>query len=346
MPEVILYVGNKRYGGWKDVTIRRGIEQISGTFELSVTDRWSGQDQAWQVHQGDECSVKVGDTVLIKGYVDEVLPFFANEDHGVTIVGRDKTGDLVDCSAISKTGEWKGRTLLQVAEDIAKPFGISVTDTVGLSETFKQSALQEGETAFEALERAARMRGVLLVSDEDGNLVITRAGTSRVNTALVQGQNILSARGSFSFRDRFSTYICKGQNVGLDLSTPEQNSQPKGEAPDSQVKRYRPLIIVAEDIADSKGLKDRAMWEAAVRMGRSARPVITVQGWEHDAGLWLPNTLVRVDCPYLYLAEELLIVAVTYQVNDRGTTAELELCRPAAFDLRAVPETDAEGFVF
>lgn len=338
MPDVVLIVHGQQYSGWTEVLIRRGIEQVAGTFELTVTDRWSGQEQMWPIEKGEECTVTYEGETLITGYVDDVLPSFDAGQHQVVVVGRDKTGDLVDCSAIAKTGEWEGRTLLQVAKDIAAPFGIEVRAETGVGKPFETATLQEGETAFEALERAARMRGVLLISDAQGGLVITRAGTERISTALVQGKNVLSGRATFSARDLYSAYICKGQDAGDDTSTPEQNAQPKGQAGDPNVKRYRPLIIVAENIEDSKGLKDRAIWEAAVRMGRSARPEITVQGWKHDAGLWLPNRLVRVECPYIYLDEEMLIVSVSYRIGDRGTIAEIELCRPDAFKLLPVPE--------
>jgi len=343
MPDVVLTVAGKQYAGWQQIEIRRGIEQVAGTFELSVTDRWAGTEQAWPIQKGDACTVTADGDLLISGYVDDVLPFFDADQHGITVVGRDKTADLVDCSAIVKSGEWRGRTLLQVAKDIAGPFGIDVRAETDVGEPFKTAALQEGETAWEALERAARMRAVLMVSDAAGGLVITRAGTQRVAAVLAQGKNILAARGAFSMRDRYSEYICKGQNTGFDYSTPEQNAQPKATAQDLQVGRYRPLIIVAEDIADTQGLKARALWEAAVRMGRSSRPQITVQGWRHGAGLWLPNTLVPVDCPYMYLSIDMLIVAVTYRIDDAGTLAHLELCRPEAFALLPVPEEDKEG---
>ena len=37
---------------------------------------------------------------------------------------------------------------------------------------------------FEAIERAARMRGLLLMSDGKGVLVLTRAGVARISTPL------------------------------------------------------------------------------------------------------------------------------------------------------------------
>lgn len=338
--EVILTVNSIEYGGWQSVEIRRGIEQISGTFSVSLTERWADRSEPWPIQHGDECTVKVAGEVVITGYVDDVLPMFDDKQHGVTIVGRDKTGDLVDCSAIAKSGEWKGRNILQIATDIARPFGITVTSETDHGGVYLRSALQEGETGFEALERAARMRGVLLVSDGKGGVVITRAGTKRNTTGLIQGENILSARATYSLKERYSEYICKGQSFGFDSSTPDQNAGPKGRATDANVKRYRPLLIIAEDIADTAGLKNRALWEAAVRMGRSARPEITVQGWHCDSGLWMPNYLVPVRCPYLQLDRDMLIVSVTSRQDDSGSRTVLELCRPEGFKLLAVPESE------
>ncbi len=41
-------------------------------------------------------------------------------------MGRDKTGDLVDCSVVHSSGKWKGVRLEQVAADVCRPFGITV----------------------------------------------------------------------------------------------------------------------------------------------------------------------------------------------------------------------------
>lgn len=343
MPDITLTVNGVVYGGWKTADVRLGIEQIAGTFELGITELWADRKEPWPVRHGDKCSLQIGKETVITGFVDDILPQFDATGHGVTIVGRDATGDLVDCSAIAKSGQWKGRTLTQVAKDLTAPYGIDVVVKTDVGAPFATAALQEGETVFEALDRAARMRGVLLVSDGQGRLVITRAGEQRIGTALVQGENILRGNATFSLRDRFSEYICKGQNVGGEWSTPEQNAQPQS-APvkDSGVRRYRPLLIVAETIGDTKGLKDRALWEAAIRLGRSARPVTTVQGWKHADGLWLPNRLVTVRSPYFQLDREMLIVSVTYRIDELGTTTQIELCRPEAFSLLPVPESQGD----
>lgn len=339
MADITLSVNGTIYGGWKQADVRLGIEQIAGTFELEVTERWADRAEPWPIRHGDRCTLQLDGETVISGFVDELMPQFDARQHGLTVVGRDATGDLVDCSAIAKSGQWQGRTLLQVAQDLTQPFGIEVVAETPVGAPFVTAALQEGETVFEALERAARMRGVLLVSDGQGRLIITRASKQTIAAALVQGENILRGNATFSLRDRFSKYICKGQNAGSDFTTPEQSAQPLSKsAQDGGVLRYRPLLIVAETLADGKSLGDRALWEAAVRLGRSARPVLTVQGWRHAEGLWKPNRLVRVQAPYFQMDREMLIVSVAYRIGEQGTTTDIELCRPEAFELIPVPE--------
>lgn len=335
MPKTELKVGGALYGGWKKISIRRGMEQISGAFDLSVTERWPDQRAPRLIKPGDACQVLVDGAPVITGHVDDVDPAFDKESHGVTISGRDRTGDLVDCAAIWKTGQWSGRTLAQICADLAAPFGIEVVDTVKAATPFPTFAIEEGESAFETTERAARMRGVLLLSDGEGRLVIARAGTGRAGSALVQGVNILAGEGKFSQRERFSRYIVKGQSQGNDQRFGAAVAQQKGEAVDEAITRYRPLIVMAEDQGDGVSLRERAAWERNVRMGRGSRATITVQGWAHAGGLWQPNQLVRVTSALLDVDEDLVVAEVALTLDDRGTLAALSVCRADAFDVLA-----------
>lgn len=343
-PGVVLTVNGNDYGGWKSVRISLGMEQVAGTFDLSVSERWPGQPEAWPIMPGDECRVSIATdqkTVVITGYVDDVNISYDAGSHTIQVTGRDKTGDLVDCSAIHKTGQWSGSALEQIAADICRPFGIAAKRTANTGARFGKFALQEAETAWEALERAAKMRGVLMMSDGQGSLVITRAGTNRIGTALVKGENILAASGQFSHKDRYSKYIIKGQSPGTDFSSAEHNTATKATATDDALekrKRYRPLIVIAEQ-GDGSTYADRAKWERNVRAGRASRVTYTVAGWTHAEGLWLPNNLVAVQDDLVGISRDLIIAAVTYSLEEgSGSRTELQLCRPEAFDLVSMPD--------
>lgn len=340
MTDALLTVNGRIYDGWTDVRIRRGIDQISGAFALTVSERRPSSTSARPIKRGDKCSVAVEGTTLITGYVDDVLVQYDSRQHSLQIIGRDATGDLVDCSAMNLPGRWENRNLVQIAQALCKPFGIKVCAEVGTGDNFRAFALQPGETVFEAIERMCRLRGVLPVSNGLGALLITRAGSSKVPVRLVQGENILAAAGQLSWRQRHSFYVVKGQDSGFDQSTPEQNSGPKGEATDPGVTRYRPLMIVSENPANSAQLKERALWEASVRRGRSAVARITVQGWQHVKGLWQPNQLVGVTSEWLQLEGDLLIYAVTMIKDGDGTRTDLEVCSPSAFELMELAEEE------
>lgn len=331
MGDVVLTVNGRDYAGWTDVRISRGIEQLSGAFRVHYSERWAGLQKSWPIAPGDACTVSVGGTTVITGYVDTVRPRYDAHSHGVSLTGRDAAGDLVDCSAANSPGTWKNRTLTQIAAAIAKPFGISVKADIDVGVPFKNFSLNPGESAFEAIERLCRYRGVMPVSDGAGNIIITGPGTQRIPLRLIEGENILSADGELSWRDRYSHYTVKGSSPGSNFSTPALDAGPKGEADDPNVTRFRPLIIIAEEPGSAVAFKKRAQWEAAVRRGRAARSLIEIQGWRHSSGLWQPNRIVNVKTPWLQIDADMLIAAVHFSRNGRGTRTKLEVCSPEAF---------------
>jgi prophage tail gpP-like protein len=267
--DVTLKVNGSDYRGWKNIEVSIGLEQIAGSFRLTASDRWHGQEKAWPILAGNKCTVLIGETTVITGYVDEANPGYDAFSHSLNVSGRDATGDLVDCSAIYKTGQWSGVNLLKIAKDLCGPFGISVKADADVGKAFPKFALQDGETVFEAIERAAKQRGVLLLSDGRGGLVLTRAAQSRIDAALVKGENIEQGSGTFSHKERFSQYIIKGQSPGGDgYSDPAHHAQLKAQNTDDSVTRYRPLIVYAEQ-GDGSTYADRAVWERNVRAGRS-----------------------------------------------------------------------------
>jgi prophage tail gpP-like protein len=339
MSETIrLNVNGRFYGGWTNVRVKLGIEHVAGSFDLSVSEKWPGQTDFRALAIGDECRVFIGDTPIVTGYIDDVDPDYDKESHIIHISGRDKTGDLVDCSAIHKSGEWHNAKLEKICQDICTPFGIKVVVSVDTGKAFSRFAIHDGESAFECLVRCTMMRGILMISNGSGDLVLTRAGVDRISTPLILGQNIERGSGRFTAKDRYSKYIVKGQSVaaGWDATSTKHTSQ-KAVVEDTHITRYRPLIIIAEQ-GDGSTYKDRAIWERNVRYGRGGRVVYTVTGWRHATGLWLPNRLVKVTDAYMGLDEEQLIIGATMVLDENGSRTDIEVCRKEAFELINLPD--------
>jgi prophage tail gpP-like protein len=331
---VKLKVNGLLFGGWKQLRAEVGIEQCSGAFELSVMDRWAEQAQAWQIKPGDDCELLMANQTVITGYVDAVRPHIEKAAHSIRISGRDRTMDLIDCSAIYKSGQWKGVKLDRIARDIARPFSIEVSAVGDMGDVFDSFHIEEGERAFETIDRAARMRSRLVTTDGTGRLIITTASKGKAVATLAEGDNIYSAELDVSWKERYSEIIVKGQGKGDDKEYGEKVAHGKASSKDEAIKRYRPLIVIAEHHAKGPKLSQRAEWERNVRRGRGTRSTIKVQGWtKPDGTLWKPNELASVLSPTLYIEQDLLIAKCVYTLAENGTFTEMQLVHPAAFDI-------------
>lgn len=333
--KVSLYIKGKIYEGWKSANITRSVEALAGSFKLTTTDRWDVSSDPWQILPGDPCVLKVNGENLITGYVDSVAPSYDSESHEISIAGRDKTCDLVDCSAYVKSFEIRRQNLKGIADILCKPFGIGVIVKSPAGAAFSSVAIQPGESVFDCLDRYARQRKVALTTDGLGNLVFAAIGTGAAHDALVEGVNILQANATLDHTERFSQYIVKGQAPSSgdtnDAWNEAQNAV-ESRAVDSNIKRYRPLIITAESGVSSGSAGTRAQLEAKKRAGESTQVNITVQGWTQSNGeLWPLNAMVRIKSPLLYLDEDMVIASLAFDISDSGSITQITLKRPDAF---------------
>ncbi|MGE4323391.1 MAG: phage baseplate assembly protein [Sphingobium sp.] len=331
---VDLAIGGTRYAGWTEVSVTRALDAMTGNFALALRSRDDAAGKLLEIAPGDRCQLKIGGETVIDGWVDAVAPSISAEDHGIRVEGRDKTADLADCSAIHKPGSWANARVEQIAAELVRPFGVSVTTAAPTGAAIAKFALQQGETVGAAIERLLRFRGLIAIPSASGDLVIATPGTGAPVATLELGVNIKAAEGRHDDRERYSDYIVKGQAAGSDDRHGKAASQPKGEARDTGVRRYRPLLIMAEEQTDGASALTRAKFEAGVRAGRARGADITVAGWRVSAGgaLWAPNQRVRVKCAPVKIADEpMLIAAVTFTKSEEGTTARLTVAPPGAW---------------
>lgn len=335
-----LEVNGQRYSGWTSISIKRSLESMGGSFDLTLTEKWPDQPKAWPIVAGDRCRVLLGDDPVITGYVDKMGVQYDSGSHELKASGRDTTGDLIDCSAPSTS--FTDATLPEIASDLAAPFGIEVNDETADEDYTRipKRAVQNGESVFRHLERQALTDGRLLVTDGNGKLVITRAGKGgNADDVLELGVNIKSASIDHDFSQSYSDVTVKGQASAADLSSfdlgtvgPSHTVSRDASPVPGGTARHRPLILVAETQADGKRCQQRAEWEQARRKGKETSISITVQGWRQTSGqLWTINQKVRLVCPYLRADGWWLIVGVDFKLDESGTTTQLKLGDEAGY---------------
>lgn len=335
-----LIVNGRIYTGWTSARISRSIEQAAGSFSLAVSERWAGREAPWPIGEGDACVVKIGDERVITGWIDKRSPSFDAGSHGVTISGRDTTSDLVDCSADLTSQQFAKLGLVDLAEKLCAPYDISVIVQAGLviedspAKRKKKTAANPGEHAWAVLEQACRAAGVLAYSDGSGNLVLSRAGSSRCVVDLAEGVNLLQGSAEYDVSGRFRTYEVVGQHQGADDLYGTSAAAVKGSASDPSIRAVRKLVVKAEHSVTTDSANKRAAWESAVRAARGDQVNVVVQGWRQKPGMsvWPINALVSVRSPVLGVKGDMLVTAVAHEISDStGTTTAITLRRPDAF---------------
>lgn len=348
MNNVELKVDGKIFSGWTSVTVNRSIETMAGYFDLGVNVQTSTDLSS--LAPGKPFTLSIDGQTVITGYTDGRRRQMGADSMKITIAGRDKTADLIDCAAIYKGGQWKKRTLEQIARDLCQPYGVAVRWELTDAESaapFTSFTLDHSETVYEALGRAARARGVLITSNAAGDLVFTRADESH-SDRLVLGENLLSVDFDEDYRDRFSEYTVKGHGrsngkVGDTVDARTIASQ-KGTATDSEITRYRPMIILADSKVDAQSATARALREQRRRLAKSVTFEAQLDGWTRSNGqIWMPNILAEIDASkFAIQTGPLLVSKVVLTLDDReGVKTTLTLAPRDGF---LVPvEKDRKG---
>jgi prophage tail gpP-like protein len=363
--DFMMLIGGEEYSGWKTMRVTRSLENATSDFEVSVSERWLFQNQAWQIFPGTTCELRMMGETVLTGYVDAYRPKYSATSHDVVVTGRSKTCDFVDSSVIFETdGQFKNLTPGQLARMLAQPFGIEVISEQD-GEEIKDAQVQQGETCFDLLERLCRLQEILVTDDAQGRLVLARASNRTSATVLTQGGNILEAGADHDDSERFSVYTTKAQlasnrvyddfgetgNVlraeegavvitgplfaeerkagGKRKSKPKTITQVSATVYDRGITRYRPHVIVSEGQADSAEAEKRADFEMRRRIARAKTAEIKVQGWRQlDGALWTQNLNIWVESPWLGLSQSLLIKEVSFDYGNGGETTNLTLCLP------------------
>jgi len=337
MADISVVVNNLQYSGWESLQITRSLDYLCGNFSFTLANFPFESTKA--LVPGVPAIIFFGGQRLITGYLDAARRSRSGNSTQLDFSGRDRTSDLVDCSAIYKTNSWKRTSLLKIASDLCLPYGISVS-LVGVPDSVvAEFALQTGETPFAAVERLCRVYGILPMTDMFGNLMLTTVQSSRANVPLVVGQNVLTVSYEEDDSGRYSEYLVKGQARGQGGGWLEDRIDLKGSARDAGVDRYRPLVIVAERHMTAQDIAKRASWEAQVRMGRGSRVSVTVMGWSQDTRFpdeasrpWALNELVNIRDASWGIDANLLVSSVTFDLSSgSGRLTTLGLSPPEVY---------------
>ncbi|MDC7787960.1 Mu P family protein [Rhodoplanes sp. TEM] len=372
---IALHLDGEVYDQWSAAEIGRDLGDLSGAIRLELRDP-EASAATWPYASlveamaspapGLAATVTIDDEPVLVGWVDDVDTEAGEDGCRVTIAGRDKAGDLIDCAAQPKgPSEYKGLLLDALVRKLVEPFGLAVKVEVDVGEKFDRAVIDAGETVRSAIEKWARQRAVLVVSDGVGGIVLTRSGKTRGPGDLVFPGNVIRSAGRFSWRERFSDYFVqsqaeKGQKLDRTAAPLDARAAPQAEPvkpdkaaeeagviitghyKDQAVGRWRPHVSPSRTTTYKAPAKTVAEWMARTAKAKSRVIEHTAKGFRGPSGgLWKPNQLVFVDDAYAGVRRDMLVRGVVYGFDDQdGETTRLALVGAQAFDL--LPEGDSE----
>lgn len=331
--DVSLVINGRAWSGWTNVRITRGIERLPSDFDVQLTEFAPGS-RTIQILRGDAVEVLVGNNIVLTGYVDRIVRSIDARSHSVTITGRSKCADLVDCAAEWPGGQIVGSSVLEIAKTLAAPYGIEVSGIGDMGPAIPQFNLSRGETPFQILERLCRFGQLLAYDTPDGELLLSGVLTTQAASGFREGVNVIRASVTATMDQRYSEYFSYLQSMAT-LDDLGEGGDLQATITDTAVPRHRRRILISET-SGAVGWEiagKRAGWEAQRRRGRSTEVRITTDSWRDRAGrLYSPNTLALVELPTLGVpSARLTIGEVTYRSGDSGTLCDLVLMPSEAF---------------
>lgn len=352
---VWLSIGGQKYGGWQTIRVTRGIERTPGDFQVTLTERYPDQPGKMDIEPGQLVIVQIGASIVLTGWIDRRISSIDPRGHHITIMGRGRCSDLVDCPAFADNRQFLSRSVLDIATAVAKPFNIVVSQRDPGSPVIKNQPLTaDGQIipqlnvnlttpVWQIIEEMARYASLLAYETTSGDVIMTQVGTTEAASGFAQGVNVQAATAIAAIDQRYSKVWAMALAVdttlqltpGAPTSAGTSNANVIAIEEDKEVPRYRPLIIVSEQGWGAWDITQRrAKWETARRYGRSQAVTIVADSWRDASGnLWEPNTLAPIDLPALHVGGvKWLISEVSFVVDEyRGKIAEVVLMPKEAF---------------
>ncbi len=371
-----LEVEGQEYDNFISARVGFSMREGSGTFSFKAA---SSTVTSFPIQVGNTVRVLADNVNVLTGFVDAINIRFDDESHDIAIEGRSKTSDIIDSSLdeLNFTAPISLEAIVEkIVEKVFTPFVVqqgftvapqaplvvggtlNVINQVPDLEDFKKGeliAVEAGQNAFELIEQYCRKKQVLITTNADGDIVLTRnaendTGLKLINIANSNENNITRGFMSVDTSRRYNSYKVKSQtnmsafNFSGGSTDAKQASDKTGEVIDDSIRSSRKIVFVSENAEDDANAIQRATWEANIRRTEGFVYEATVFGHTNDNGLpWAVNELIRVTDQFADIDALLLIERVDMSYDKvKGSVTDLSMAAQDAFKVELSEPTNQE----
>jgi prophage tail gpP-like protein len=330
-----LRVGNAEFVDWETVYVQTRWQHSWDYLRFTAAERNDDKVAQWPKLQIKPCDVVECDLagmLVMTGVVVERQVAVDAQNHGVQLLAKGTTKWGYMSSVNTKTGSFDGMPFEAIFKKVLTPYlDKNGFEIVGMLNpiAFKKCQNQIGESCWDFLERLARVRGIVLGSNQNGDYVAVGNHIFPVAATLREGYNIKSMQLSINVDDAYVVYKAVGQKAGSDQSSGADTNEMEAAVGGTGCKTSI-LITPAEQPVDQPELQDRAKNEAKWNEAAKVTATVVVQGWQWAKGqLWRVGQSVWLDSPMGPINQKMKIQRCTYtQDKQNGTQTTLDLVQP------------------
>lgn len=330
--DVTILIDGNRWRFFHDLEIQLAVDQFSTvTFTSPFEADRALFRSTFRPFSYKPLSILVNGQALLTGTLVGVEPKIESGSKTVACAGYSLPSVLQDANAPASNFplEFHNLTLLQIAQQLAKKFSITVRSDQSTGAAFRKVKLHPEQKIHEFLADLARQRGLVITDAPDGSLVfLTSIGKGAPIARFKEGQSPLrSVSGTFSPQSYYSeiTGIAKAKSGRIGSRFTATNSRLQSVV--------RPNTFELEET--EKGDLPGAVAAKIARMfGNMISYVVEVDTWQDPNGnLWKPNTLVTLYAPDCMIYKEVtfLIRNVVFRQQENSFAASLGLVLPGVF---------------
>jgi prophage tail gpP-like protein len=336
----ILDVNGVRFQDWETVWVQQRWADAFTYFRFTAAERdpvfLGNEFPLWeklQFRPGDWCNIMLAGQLAVTGWIETRQVAYDANQHGVMLIGKSATAKVAKSSVFTETGEFDGKSFQQIAQEVIGkyPVGIKIVGTLDPTPFDKMQA-QKGELIWDFLERLARVRGIVMGSDQYGNFLLIGDHQAPITGQLIEGRNIKSCQCTITQEQIYAEYRVDAQKPASDADAGSAASEMTNTAGTIIPRIPQSLLITPAEqpVKTLAELAKRARTEADWHDYTEISATVIVQGWLSDGvNLWNAGDDVFIRSPMALLNNTMKIQNCTFsQDSNTGTITTLDLVMP------------------
>lgn len=297
-----------------------------------------------------EAQVYLGGELVITGLIYDINPIITSEEKRCNLGIYNYSCDIIDSNHYPPY-EFNFVTLEDLANELIGGLGIvSSFESNEGNEFFDRVCIDPQQTIFSFLNELANQRGVLITSNEKGEVLFIRANINSKPVETIKDVTDISAR--YNGRELFAVYRTSATSPSREQYTKKLKTKTVqryktvqtikiAEAYDKYVPASRQITFSADNTHIDE-LSTAAEWQRSKRWAEALTISVPRIGWRPQGKdeIYRENTLITLINKDIWIekAFDFIIKSVEYVLDSNGATCTLELVPPQSFTGEEIPD--------